>query len=109
MGSKKDRSHSWQDILRVINRCPVCGSVYSEQKAKLFAQREKTQMIHFACESCQGNFIAMVMFMNRGLSTIGLISDLNFEDAKNKFVLPPITLDEVIIYHKDIQNNQIII
>jgi len=109
MGPKKDHSHSWKDVLNVISRCPVCGSVYNTQKARLFAQKEKAQMIHFACENCQGNFIAMVMSMNHGLSTIGLVSDLDFEDAKNKITLPEITLDEVIGYHNDIQNNKIII
>lgn len=109
IGSQKDNFHSWQEILKVISRCPVCGSVYNTQKAKLFAQKEKAQMVHFSCENCFGNFIAMVMNMNHGLSTIGLVSDLDFEDAKLKFSLPTITVDEIITYHQDIQNNKIII
>ncbi len=104
----KDNPHSWQEILKVISRCPVCGSVYNTQKAKLFAQKEKAQMVHFSCENCLGNFIAMVMNMNHGLSTIGLVTDLDFEDARKKVGLPVITLDEVISYHNDIQNNKII-
>ena len=105
MGPKKDKPQSWQEILRVISRCPVCGSVYNTQKAKLFAQQEGANMVHFSCESCEGNFIAMVATLNRGLSTIGLVSDLDFDDARRKFTLPPITVDEIISYHQQINNN----
>jgi hypothetical protein len=102
---KKDQPQSWQEILRVISRCPVCGSVYNTQKAKLFAQHEEANMVHFSCDSCEGNFIAMVMTLNHGLSTVGLVSDLDFEDARRKFSFPSITVDEVISYHQQIINN----
>ncbi len=105
IGPKKNEPQSWQEILRVISRCPVCGSVYNTQKAKLFAQQEEANMVHFSCESCKGNFIAMVMAFGHGLSTIGLVSDLDFEDARKKFSLPPITVDEIISYHQQINSN----
>jgi len=105
LSPKKNEPQSWQEILRVISRCPVCGSVYNTQKAKLFAQQEEATMVHFSCENCEGNFIAMVATLAHGLSTIGLVSDLNFEDAQKKFSLPAITVDEVISYHQQINNN----
>lgn len=108
IGPKKEQPHSWKDVLKVINQCPVCGSVYDKQKARLFAQKDQAKMVHFSCDKCQGNFIAMIMPMQQGLSTIGLVSDLDFEDAQKKFSLMPITIDEIINYHLDIQKNNII-
>ncbi len=105
IGPKKEQPQSWQEVLKVISRCPVCGSVYNVQKAKLFAQNSGANMVHFSCESCESNFIAMVMTQDRGLSTIGLVTDLDFEDARKKIVLSPITLDEIISYHQQINNN----
>ncbi len=99
---------SWQEALKFINKCPVCGVAYVPEKARLFAQNEKANLVHISCESCRGNFIAMVLVMQGGISTIGMVSDLNFEDAKRLHVLQPLDIDELIEGRKYINNDLII-
>lgn len=93
--AKKGRL-SWEEALKFINKCPVCGAVYMPNQARLFAQKNKANLVHISCDSCQGNFIAMILVMNQGLSTIGMVSDLNFEDAGRLHALDPIGIDELI-------------
>ncbi|MCX6781928.1 MAG: hypothetical protein NTW66_02315 [Candidatus Magasanikbacteria bacterium] len=100
---------SWQEALKFINKCPVCGVEYVPEKARLFAQNEKANLVHISCKSCHGNFIAMVLVMQGGISTIGMVSDLNFEDAKRLHVLPPVNIDELIEGRKYINNNDLIL
>ncbi len=38
----------------------------------------------------------MILVMNQGISTIGMLSDLSFEDAERLYTLPPISIDELI-------------
>lgn len=93
--AKKGRL-SWEEALKFINKCPVCGEVYTPDQARLFAQKNKANLVHISCGACQGNFIAMILVMNQGLSTIGMVSDLNFEDAGRLHALEPIGIDELI-------------
>jgi len=102
-GTKKSR-HSWHDALKFINKCPSCGEVYATDKARLFAQNNSANLVHITCNGCGGGFIAMILVMNQGISTIGMLSDLSFEDAERLYELEPISIDELIEGRKEINN-----
>jgi len=101
-GAKKSRL-SWHDALKFINKCPSCGAVYSTDKARLFAQSNTVNLVHITCSDCGGGFIAMILVMNQGISTIGMLSDLSFEDAKRLYALSPISIDELIEGREEIK------
>ncbi|MDD2758515.1 MAG: hypothetical protein PHD72_04070 [Patescibacteria group bacterium] len=100
---------SWREALKFINKCPVCGSVYATDRARLFAEEEQANLIHISCANCQSNFIAMVLVLGHGLSTIGMVSDLNYDDAKKMHALAPIAIDEMIEGHKIIQEEKFLL
>ena len=100
---------SWQEALKLINKCPICAAAYNPDRAKLFAQNEKANLVHISCEACSGNFIAMILAMPGGISTIGMVSDLSFEDAKRLHIKPAIGLDELIDGRKFINNHDLIL
>ena len=87
---------AWQEALKFINKCPACGAVYATEQARLFAQRNKVNLVHISCVECRGNFIAMILVMSQGISTIGMVSDLNYEDARRVHHLEPFNIDELI-------------
>jgi hypothetical protein len=87
---------SWQEALKFINKCPICSAIYKPEMAKLFAESDKANLVHICCEACQGNFIAMILVLQGGISTIGMVSDLSFEDAKKLHILPNMDVDELI-------------
>lgn len=99
------RSESWREALKFIGHCPLCGARYAPDKAQAFLKQDTLNLIHFTCAQCQSGFIAMVIVMGQGLSSVGMVTDLTCADVKRLFKTQAITIDEVIEGHELINNN----
>ncbi len=93
---KSDKPDSWRKSLKFISRCPVCNSDYKSEAIKLFANESEAKFVHFTCESCQSHFMAMVMTLPKGISTVGMITDLSFQDVQKLHNISPLSIDEII-------------
>ena len=99
------KSDSWRKTLKLISHCPVCGRDYKSEAGKLFINASDARFVHFTCDHCQSNFMAMVMIMSKGTSTVGMVTDLNFKDVQKFHKMPPLTIDETIEAHKFINSS----
>lgn len=97
------KADSWRKTLKLISHCPVCGRDY-KSAGKLFINESDARFVHFTCASCQSHFMAMVMMMPKGMSTVGMITDLNFKDIQKLYKLSPLTIDETIEGHKTLNS-----
>ncbi len=97
---------SWREAMRFISHCPICNTAYNQDLARLFAEHHNARLVHVTCPSCASNFIAMVMVMSHGLSSVGMITDLSFADAERLFGTEPITTDEVISGYQQLHSEQ---
>lgn len=105
MLAKNNRGESWVEALKFIGHCPICNKHYEENRAKLFAKHHEANLIHITCSKCAGNFIAMVVVMSQGLSSVGMVTDLTFDDAKLLYKTAPLTVDEIISGYQFFQKN----
>ncbi len=62
-----------------------------------------SSLTHLTCAKCDSYFVAMVLVMGRGVSSVGMVTDLSFEDARRLYRTEPFTTDEMIEAHKFIQ------
>lgn len=99
------KSDSWRSALKFINRCPICSSVYDSKEAKLFAKNDTATLVHLTCSNCVSYFVAMILVVGQGVSTVGMVTDLSFKDVNRLFRKDPITMDEIIDGHELIQKN----
>lgn len=90
----------WQDALKFMNKCPICGQSYAGEAVKFFLRRRHSTVVHSTCRGCQSAFMAMVMTFGRGISSVGMITDLSFDDIRRLYKTEPITIDEVIEGHQ---------
>jgi hypothetical protein len=95
----------WQEALKLIGKCPLCGTAYNTVEAKLFIKRESANLVHLTCLKCRSAFMAMIVTFGQGLSSVGMITDLNFEDVKKIYKTEPITIDEAIEGHQILQQS----
>ncbi len=96
---------SWREALKFINRCPICGANYESEKAQLFAKNETANMIHLTCIQCNSYFIAMVLVVGQGLSSVGMVTDLSFDDITRLHKATPFTTDDMIKGYETIHHN----
>lgn len=82
--------------------CPFCGTYYSSNNAKIILGKENFLLLHSRCQICGSSIIAALITNQIGVSSIGLITDLTFEDAvkfkENKAVSPDEVLDVYTIF-----------
>lgn len=105
MLAKNNRGESWLEALKFIGNCPICNHRYEVNRAKLFAKHETASLVHIPCSKCSSNFIAMVVVMGQGMSSVGMVSDLSFTDAKQLYKTAPLTVDEIIDGYKFFKKN----
>lgn len=100
MPSSKTPLSSWQQALKFINKCPLCGKVYNPEHAHLFAEENTAHFIHITCNHCQSYFVAMILMLGQGLSSVGMVTDLSLDDVKRLYKSSEITLDEALSGYK---------
>ena len=94
----KPVSHSdrWREALKMMSRCPICKAEYQAGAAKIFAHNETASLVHSTCGGCGSGFVAMVVLLGHGLSSVGMVTDLSYADAERLQTAAPITVDEMI-------------
>jgi len=95
----------WQKTLQLINQCPICGQNYDTKATRLFLDKQAIHLVHITCGYCQSYFLAIVMELGRGISTIGVVTDLSFADIKRLHNQGSITIDEAIEGYEFIEQN----
>lgn len=103
LGGKK-QTEPWKSTVKFIGRCLVCNTEYKQESARFFAEQDSSRLVHITCDRCSSHFLAMVVFAGQGLSSVGMITDLNCEDAMQLYRQPAVSLDEVIEYHEFLKN-----
>jgi hypothetical protein len=98
------KADSWRKNLKFISHCPVCGRDYKLESCKLLTNEAEAGFIHFTCDYCRSNFMAKIIIMPKGISTVGMVTDLNFKDVQRLRQMPSIIVDEIIEAHKFIHS-----
>ena len=108
MLSTHNHADNWREALKIISRCPICGETYHAEEAKLFAKHETASLVHITCHHCQSSFVAMIVMLGQGLSSVGMVTDLNFTDIERLHKVSPLTTDEMIEGYQQIQQNKFV-
>lgn len=87
---------NWREALKIISRCPICSETYHTEEARRFAKNETASLVHITCHRCQSSFVAMIIMLGQGLSSVGMVTDLNYKDVERLHRAEPITVDEMI-------------
>jgi hypothetical protein len=100
------KADSWRKNLKLISHCPVCGRDYKSTAGHRISvvppqgRNGDARFVHFTCQHCHSHFMAMVMMMPKGMSTVGMVTDLNLKDVQKLYKTLPLTIDETIEGHK---------
>jgi len=108
MQKKALQPEPWQEALKFIGKCPLCGTAYNAVTAKLFAKKESANLVHLTCVKCKSAFMAIIMTFGQGISSVGMVTDLSFDDAKRMYNGRPLTVDEVIEGYQFLQTKDFI-
>lgn len=94
---------SFSQGIKIVSHCPLCESQYDIAQTRVLEEQDEAQLVHITCTQCKAGVLAVIMLNQNGVSSIGLISDLQtFEVSKFK-TLQAISANEVLDLHKDLR------
>jgi len=85
----------------MISFCPLCETNYNPMEARVLGEKEDGHLLHIRCKKCWNSILALVLVSNAGVSSVGLITDLTYDDVR-KFSMSEatVTTDDVISIHQ---------
>lgn len=98
------KSDAWREVLRIINRCTVCATPYLPEDARVFGRENSAALVHIRCHHCQSFFVAMVVLLGAGVSSVGMVTDLSFNDIERITRAEPIETDDLIQGYNEIHD-----
>ncbi len=90
--------------VKLISYCPLCESSYNPQQARVLGEKEDSHLLHIQCGNCANAIIALVLISSAGVSSVGLVTDLVFDEVNRFKQAAMVSTDDVIETHHLLQN-----
>ena len=108
MAVNPSQSNPIQEGLKLMNECPLCKKQYVHGDQNVLKQQKGAHLIHMTCPYCHNAVLAMIVVTNFGLSSVGMVTDLNAQDALRLHQVEPVIEDELLNFHSFIKENNIL-
>ena len=90
---------------KLLAHCPLCQSAYQESAIRLLGERGTTRLFHCTCGRCGHAVLAVVLENAGSVSSMGLVTDLEVQDAIRFQGRGPVTSDECIHFHQVLEGD----
>lgn len=96
-----EHSHSQ----RVLAHCPLCQTTYRAEAVRLLGERGSTRLFHCTCNACGHAVLAVILEApgTGNVSSVGLVTDLEIQDALRWKDAKTVTSDECVAVHRLMQ------
>ncbi|MFZ5364913.1 MAG: hypothetical protein ACOZBH_01785 [Patescibacteria group bacterium] len=82
--------------LKIISNCPACRAMYNPAEINIVDEKENAHILHLTCQRCKNNMLVLLLASAKGISSIGLLTDLESSEAVKFIDSRPISSDEVL-------------
>lgn len=98
---KKDnyKNQNFEENSKVVTYCPICNLKFDLLKAQIVQENEEAHLIYSKCSKCKSNIVAVVFYNDVGLSSIGMVTDLSFDELTDLKERSKIELDDILDFH----------
>lgn len=84
---------------KLLTHCPLCHAVYHDQSIRLLGEQGTTRLFHLTCGTCNHSVLAVILESQSGVSSIGLVTDLEAQEAMNFRDAPVVSADDCVTAH----------
>ncbi len=85
--------------VKLISYCPMCETSYHPEAAHVIGEKDDSHLLHIQCGKCSNAILALVLISPVGVSSVGLVTDLNHNEVNSFKRAPAISTDDVIDTH----------
>ena len=87
------------DGLRIVSYCPLCEAEFNPMEARVLGEDGETHLLHVRCRSCANAILALVLVTKTGVSSVGLVTDLSYDDVVKFKAEGNVSIDDVLAVH----------
>lgn len=90
----------------VLQRCPLCHADYEQDAVVCIDSGPvvgKPRLYHCACGSCKRSMVALLIESTGWLSSIGMLTELTANEAREVPSLAPISGDHCVAIHEALE------
>lgn len=91
-----EHAHSPQ----IVAHCPLCRSAYEPSEIHLLGEKGTTRLFHCTCKSCGHAVLAIVLDNGGAVSSVGLVTDLEIQDAVRFQGALAVSADDCVAVHE---------
>lgn len=88
----------------MLAHCPLCQTAYHAAAVRLLGEKGTTRLFHCTCERCGHAVLAVVLETSGSVSSMGLVTDMEVQDAIRFQGLPPVSSDDCIAIHRALES-----
>ncbi len=71
----------FEEGAKFMSHCPVCHCQYNPVEVKVLEEDDGANLIYLRCRQCWSSVLALIMANNFGLSSVGLVTDLDSREV----------------------------
>lgn len=105
--ARRTRTPQFQEGVKLLSYCPICEASYDPKEAKLLGAKHDSHLMHVQCGNCVSAILALVLVSSVGVSSVGLVTDLGFEEVDRFKDAAPVSTDDVIDAHRFLRDEQL--
>lgn len=94
------------DKIKWVSVCPFCNTKFHIKQAKIIAEKKDSFLIHVYCQKCKCSVLASLIANLMGISSIGLVTDLTFEDVIKFKQAKNINSDDLLLAYQSLASRQ---
>ncbi|HLD28516.1 MAG TPA: hypothetical protein VJB67_02790 [Patescibacteria group bacterium] len=93
--------------IKIISRCPVCHYNYNPVEAKVLEENDLAHLIYIKCRRCRSAILALIMTSGYGISSVGLVTDLDSHEVNQIKELSVVSGEDVLSVFKALEHDQL--
>ncbi|MBI4598852.1 hypothetical protein HY734_01495 [Candidatus Uhrbacteria bacterium] len=89
----------WHEGLKLASYCPLCETRYQPAQARVVGNDGETHLLHMRCRKCANAVLALVLVNQAGMTSVGLVTDLTYDDVVRFRTAKRLSTDDVLQAH----------
>lgn len=99
---------NWHDSLRIVSYCPLCEAEFNPMEARVLGENGETHLLHVRCKNCGNALLALVLVTKSGVSSVGLVTDLSYDDVMKFQAGQKVSVDDVLAVHDSLESGALV-
>jgi len=93
--------------MKLLAGCPVCHKQYNKTSIKIVDEAEDAHLLHACCNKCNSSVLTLIFATGLGITSMGMLTDLNSSDVSKFQHEKVITEDDVLDIYQSLKKKKL--